>query len=643
MARIYGEIASSALMTFDKSFSRSNGQPLDSTEIFYSLAAAQEYAATDVAYVGQKIVVVATVDNVTTVTHYGIEPDNSLKELGALPVGDDLTVEVVDGKIQFAALEGHTEGTYQPFLVDGKIEWRKPSATTVEGLDSRLTTAEDEIGDLKDIINNKESGLVKSVEDNATAIANEVTAREEAVQDISDDILAINNKIGEVTDGKTVVEMIVDSQYDDTGIKSDIEANTSEIDDIKANYLKIADKYDDTALSGRVKAIEDDYLTASDKEDLQNQINTIMNNPDTEGVINSINEFTQYISDHGEIADGFRSDIDDNADAIATEKSRAEGAESELSGRIDALEDIDHEAYIAADTALKNELNEEIAKKADASVVSDMETAYKDADDAIIARIAALEGVESEKNVIASVDEDQFDIDENRKLILLDIAMGKVTGLSDALAGKVDVEEGKRLMTDAEGEKLDGIAAGAQVNIIDLVDTAQFAIDESKKLTLLDIAMSKVTGLQDALDAKANKGTTLAAYGITDAYTKTETEARIQDVLDGLSDTSETAASVAQALETYKTSNDGRVDTIEGKLADIEEGAQVNKIETIKVGNTVLSIVDKTVEIAVGAGLKASGEVTIAEDGTLGVGEINVNKLVQSDDEVLILNGGASK
>lgn len=146
MAKIYGEIVSSALMTFDKSFARSNGQPLDSTEVFYSLAAAQEYATTDVAYVGQKIVVIATVDDVTTVTHYGIEADNSLKELGAVPVADGDTIEVVDGKIQIASIEGHTTGTYQPFLVDGKIEWREPSSITVEGLDTKVQDIEKAVG-----------------------------------------------------------------------------------------------------------------------------------------------------------------------------------------------------------------------------------------------------------------------------------------------------------------------------------------------------------------------------------------------------------------------------------------------------------------------------------------------------------------
>ena len=94
MAKIFGEIGASALMAFDKSFSRSNGQPLDSTEVFYSKDAADTYAATDVAYVGQKIVVIETVDGVTVVTHYSIEADSTLKELGA-PVATDEEVDAV--------------------------------------------------------------------------------------------------------------------------------------------------------------------------------------------------------------------------------------------------------------------------------------------------------------------------------------------------------------------------------------------------------------------------------------------------------------------------------------------------------------------------------------------------------------------
>lgn len=162
MAKLYGNIASSALMTFDKSFARANGQPLDSTEIYYSLAAAEEYAAGAGAYVGQKI---AVVEN-GVVTHYSIEDANgTLKELGVKPIGDTKTVKVAeDGKISLANIpetqkdeEGNDiPATYNAVLVNGVLTWVKPSATTVEGLSDliealtgRVDTAEADIEKLE--------------------------------------------------------------------------------------------------------------------------------------------------------------------------------------------------------------------------------------------------------------------------------------------------------------------------------------------------------------------------------------------------------------------------------------------------------------------------------------------------------------
>jgi hypothetical protein len=80
-------------------------------------------------------------------------------------------------------------------------------------------------------------------------------------------------------------------------------------------------KGEETRIEGLVTAEAD--RAAKAEADLQTQINTIMNNPDTEGVINSINEFTQYITEHGGIADGFRADIDANAKAIEDHEALA--------------------------------------------------------------------------------------------------------------------------------------------------------------------------------------------------------------------------------------------------------------------------------------------------------------------------------
>ena len=618
MAKIYGEIASSALMTFDKSFSRSNGQPLDSTEIFYSLTAAQDYAATDVAYAGQKIVVIETVDEVTTITHYGIEADNSLKELGAIPVGDDVTVKVVDGKIQLAGLEDHTEGTYQPFLVDGKIEWRVPSETTVEGLDARLQTvekdletAEGDIDALVEAVGDAESGLVKAAADNAAAIK------------------AVGDKLGEVPEDKTVADMIADAQ----------EAAT----------------YDDTELAARVKAVEDDYLVGQDRTDLEEAIETAEEN--------AVDRILGYLAEEEvnasydtlkEVAAWIESDTTASAELVTRvsniEKDYLKGADKEaLEGEIDALG-----AYVG-------DLPEGAASETVVAYIQEVVDGLKIGDYAKASELTALAdrvtAVENklkdiaegaQVNVIDSVDEAQFAIDEAKKLTLLDVAMDKVTGLDDALAGKVDVAEGERLMTDAEGEKLAGIAEGAEVNFIKSVDEEQFAVTEDK-LTLLDIAMDKVTGLEDALAGKAAKGTTLAEYGITDTYTKTETLDKIAEKITEING-GESAGEVLGQLNSYKETNDDRVDTIEGKLAGIAEGAQVNVLEGVKVGGTLLEITDKTVDIPVATGTilgvvmssTAENKIAVAEDGTMEVNSINIDKLVQTEGSELVLDGGSS-
>jgi hypothetical protein len=137
--------------------------------------------------------------------------------------------------------------------------------------------------------------------------------------------------------------------------------------------LKGADAYDDEEVRGLISDNADAIAAEKERAEaaeagLQTQINTIMNNPDAEGAINSINEFTQYVKDHGTIADGFRADIDKNKEdiaantkAIGDEAARADAAEKALAGRLDTLEAIDHDAYVAADTALKTELEGKIA------------------------------------------------------------------------------------------------------------------------------------------------------------------------------------------------------------------------------------------------------------------------------------------
>ena len=471
-----------AMWSAGVAFNRSNPLPLDKWSVFQTMDEAVDYAEGNaVAYPGQLIAVYDAEAGVMTACVLQESAEGKLEPVavGTTPVGDESTIVVAeDGTVSLAGVSGlvftetseggeEVEVTYQPLLTSDGLIWVKPSATTVEGLATELEGLKARVGDIETAIGNV---YTKEEADSKFALAEDYatqTELDEAVGDLQGKIDDVNAKIGEVAEGKTVTQMISDAQtaatYDDTDIKADIQANSDAIDAIEADYLKAADK---TELQGNIdkkadqSALEAEIARAKAAEEKNAaDIALILENPDTEAV-DSIKEFISYIDEHGEVATGLQTQITENKTAVEDEVTRAKAAEEALAGRVDALEDIDHEAYKAADTTLSETLMGEINKKADASNVSDMDAAYKAADADMSERITALEGVEAEKNIIASVDETQFNVDADRKLTLLDVAMGKVTGLTDALAGKVNVVEGERLMTDAEGTKLEGIAAG---------------------------------------------------------------------------------------------------------------------------------------------------------------------------------------
>ena len=118
-----------------------------------------------------------------------------------------------------------------------------------------------------------------------------------------------------------------------------------------------------------------------------------------------------------------------------------------------------------------------------------------------------LAGIETgaQVNNIASVASGELAINEAKELSIVAVAQDKVTGLADALAGKVNTEAGKGLSTNDFTtpllEKLNALPAGAQVNAIDTVSD-EFTLSETKELSVAAIAQSKITGLPDALNAK---------------------------------------------------------------------------------------------------------------------------------------------
>lgn len=105
-----------------------------------------------------------------------------------------------------------------------------------------------------------------------------------------------------------------------------------------------------------------------------------------------------------------------------------------------------------------------------------------------------------------------------------DLDVGALEGRVTTLEGEMDTVQGQITTINGEGE-----------------GSIKKALADAKAYTDQEVAtkadaehtheIADVTDLQTTLDGKANKATTLAGYGITDAYTQTQTDSKIAEAI----------------------------------------------------------------------------------------------------------------
>lgn len=167
-----------------------------------------------------------------------------------------------------------------------------------------------------------------------------------------------------------------------------------------------------------------------------------------------------------------------------------------------------------------------------------------------------------------------------------------ILNINTLLQNKVDKKDNYDLMSLDEREKLARIEEGAQVNLINEVDTAQFNVDAAGKLTLLNIAPSKVLGLEDVLKG----GKTASGHRlITDKEAdKLAALSFGEDGSVGISGTIN-ASKVQELYDTVVNITTGKgtglYDGEQKNLLAIEPGAQVNIINSVEEES--FEIVDK--------------------------------------------------
>lgn len=189
---------------------------------------------------------------------------------------------------------------------------------------------------------------------------------------------------------------------------------------------------------------------------------------------------------------------------------------------------------------------------------------------------AKIEGIITE--LMVKTDAVNVYVDENTTLaaklssILTEIATKASTSdLTSGLATKANVSH-THAQSDVTGltDALAQLASNESVtNAIDalrqemLGDTPVEAYNTFTELAAYIEEHGEVSdALSAAIGTKADKATTLAGYGITDAYTSTQVDSKIADAISAATG-GESAASVKAALEAYESSNDARVDALE--------------------------------------------------------------------------------
>lgn len=177
---------------------------------------------------------------------------------------------------------------------------------------------------------------------------------------------------------------------------------------------------------------------------------------------------------------------------------------------------------------------------------------------------------------------------------------GAVTGAESSVDGEIVVFSGatgkviksSKINMTALNDAISKAHEHANKAILDSYDKTQSQLLEEASTD----AQNKVNELKTIVDGKADKSTTLAGYGITDAYNKTEIEAKLKTITDNVN-TKVDAATVDSKIADVKEEIAAEYDTaIDTKLA--------RRVGDIPLETDLRTYIDN----AVGTGGTASAE-----------------------------------
>ena len=431
--------------------------------------------------------------------------------------------------------------------------------------------------------------------------------------------------------------------------------------DEKVAALEKADSDNADAISGvdtRLQAAEEKLKSVATTEGLGELTDRVTAaEEDIVELQGKAHEHSFVEAELNKIADG---DVAKWNAAEGNAKTYADGLNTAMNTRVEALEAIDHEhankALLDTYTQTEADLADAVAKKHAHTFVESELNKIVAGDVAKWNGVAADHLTSADKTLIEDAIGDVNTALENYKTsnnealagvkATADAAAVK-TEVETALAGKVDKVEGKSLLADSEIARLLTLAnyddTQVKADIAKKADAETMTTELAKKVDKVegyslvsDTEIARLANVDNYNDeavrgligANADAIEALSGYvgTIPNNYTETNVIAYInkkaEETLSAAQGgSSETAASVKQQLDNYKSENDTRVAGIEGDIADLEAASETHALKTeveavdAKFADYNTTAIQKGIDDAQDARIKAIEDTyLVAED-----------------------------
>lgn len=202
------------------------------------------------------------------------------------------------------------------------------------------------------------------------------------------------------------------------------------------------------------------------------------------------------------------------------------------------------------------------------------------------------------------------------------------TDLTDELNTKVDKVAGSSLVQDTLIQKLTGL-----VEIKSVKEDELSIASDTKQLSILAITQDKVTGLSASLNNKVNveAGKSLVEDTL---IAKLQGMTEIKGVSGELEIGADDKILSVKAIDQSKVT--GLTTALAGKIHEVK----VNEVPLLASDGSVNIGLATSSAAGVVMGSEAENKVKVDADGTMEVNSLNINKLVQSAEDVLVLDGG---